>query len=153
MKNIEGDFRWCDIVYFRPVCFGNGLRKSLLISHTVNALHKIYFGFIIIRNPMNAKNWVMISHVCNKYAFIRVVLFPALLVKYCQPNWQLWQLLWWVWWLMKRINGKTAYQSMHQCPINYHYSKVLYHYLLINSIIHSSLWFSRELCTVCHWKI
>ena len=65
MKNIEGDLRWCDIVYFRPVCFGNRFNKSLHISHTVNALHEIYFSFFIIRNPMNAKNWVMISHVTS----------------------------------------------------------------------------------------
>ena len=73
MKNTESNFSRCDTVYFRPVCFSNRLKESLFVFHTLYTLDKIYFSFFIIGNPMNVKNWTMISHVCNKDALIRVV--------------------------------------------------------------------------------
>ena len=45
----------------------------MLVFHTVNTLNEIYFSFVILGNPMNATEWVMISHICNKDALIRVV--------------------------------------------------------------------------------
>ena len=72
-NSIESNFSWCDIVYFRPVCYSNIFNGSLVIFDTVTTLHKIHFSFLIIKNPMNVENWVMISHLCNNYALIRVL--------------------------------------------------------------------------------
>ena len=73
VKSIESSFSRRDAVYFRPVCFSNRFKKSLLPFHTVNTLNEIYLSFFILGNPMNVKDWVMISHICNKDALIRVV--------------------------------------------------------------------------------